>query len=99
MGNTSAGAVAALEDCLFLGELSLDGSVRHIRGVLPMVALACDLGLRAIFVPAADAPEAALLGKEMTIYPVCHLAELVAHLRGDQLITPFIRESPREVSY
>ena len=90
-GNTSAGAVPGLENSLFLGELSLDGSVRHIRGVLPMVALASDLGLQAIFVPAADAPEAALLGKEITIYPVCHLAELVAHLRGDQLITPYIR--------
>ena len=89
VGDTSAGPVATLEDCLFLGELSLDGSVRHIRGVLPMVALACDLGLRAIYVPAADAPEAALLGKEMTIYPVRHLAELAAHLRGDQLIAPF----------
>jgi magnesium chelatase family protein len=88
-----AWAVPALEDCLFLGELSLDGSVRHIRGVLPMVALAYDLGLRAVFVPAADAPEAALVGKEMAIYPVCHLTELSAHLRGDQLITPYVPAS------
>jgi predicted ATPase with chaperone activity len=42
-GNTSAGVVPALADSLFLGELSLDGSVRHIRGVLKLARTIADL--------------------------------------------------------
>src|SRR4029434_9960770 len=46
------------EGTLVMGELSLDGSVRHVRGVLPMTTLAREKGLRRVFVPAADAPPA-----------------------------------------
>src|SRR5437868_5682827 len=45
----------ALEGALVLGELALDGSVRHVRGVLPMAAMARDKGYKRIFVPAVDA--------------------------------------------
>src|SRR5438874_9310685 len=45
---------------IFLGELSLDGQVRHVAGALPMVAAARAAGLKQAFVPAADAGEAAL---------------------------------------
>lgn len=51
----------ALEGALVLGELSLDGSVRHVRGVLPMAALAREEGFERLFVPAEDAGEAALI--------------------------------------
>src|SRR5437762_8626817 len=44
-----------IEQCLFLGELSLDGTVRHTNGILPMVALASDKHVKPVFVPAADA--------------------------------------------
>src|SRR5258705_5668907 len=50
----------AFEGTLVMGELSLDGSVRHVRGVLPMTALAREKGYQRVFVPAFDAPEAAL---------------------------------------
>src|SRR3984893_5436055 len=46
---------------LFLGELSLDGALRHTNGILPMVALASEKQVKTIFVPAADAMEAALV--------------------------------------
>src|ERR671933_2614973 len=46
---------------MFVGELSLDGHVRHTQGILPMVATARAAGLRQVFVPAEDAAEAALL--------------------------------------
>jgi magnesium chelatase family protein len=49
------------EGCLFLGELGLDGALRHTNGILPMVALARDRGIRTVFVPAIDAQEAALV--------------------------------------
>lgn len=44
----------ALDQALVIGELSLDGSVRHVRGVLPMAALAREQGFRGIFVPEAE---------------------------------------------
>ena len=48
------------EDCAFLGEVALDGTVRSVSGVLPMVLAAKQEGIRTIFVPAANAPEATL---------------------------------------
>ena len=47
-----------VKDALIVGELSLDGIVRHARGVLPMAAKARTEGYKRIFVPEADAPEA-----------------------------------------
>ena len=75
------------DSALLLGELSLDGSLRHTSGILPMVAVARDEGLRRVFVPSSDANEAALVeGAEIT--PVATLVELVAHLRGESYIEP-----------
>ncbi len=81
-------ATADVSDALFLGELSLDGNVRHTEGILPMVALAREKQVRAVFVPAPDALEAALV-REVMIYPVESLAQLGAHLRGERLIEPY----------
>src|SRR5438105_90302 len=74
-----------IEEYLFLGELSLDGSVRHTNGILPMVALAREKQVKAVFVPAVDAMEASLL-QEVTIYPVETLGQLLAHLNGEKQI-------------
>jgi magnesium chelatase family protein len=73
---------------LFLGELSLDGTLRHTNGILPMVALASEKRVGIVFVPAVDAMEAALMSG-VTIYPVETLAQLVAHLNGEQQIAPY----------
>src|SRR5713101_6992989 len=78
-----------IEEHLFLGELSLDGSVRHTNGILPMVALAREKHIKAVFVPAVDAMEAALV-QGVTIYPVETLGQLVAHLNDDRYIEPYI---------
>src|SRR5215212_1423952 len=59
----------SFEGTLVMGELSLDGSVRHVRGVLPMTALARSQGYRRVFTPAEDAPEAALV-PEVEVIPV-----------------------------
>jgi len=75
------------EGALFVGELSLDGSVRHVPGVLPVVALARQEGLTRVFVPAVDAPEAALV-EGMEIVPVESLARLATHLQGLRPIPP-----------
>jgi magnesium chelatase family protein len=67
---------------MFLGELSLDGQLRHTQGVLPMVATARASGLQRVFVPAMDAAEAALV-EGIAVLPVATLGELIGHLRGD----------------
>ena len=72
---------ADLSESIFLGELSLDGKLRHTHGVLPMVALAKDKGLSVVFVPWDDAREASLID-DIRIFPAESLAQLVAHLQG-----------------
>ena len=67
---------------VFLGELSLDGTLRHTPGVLPMVALAREKGFDTVFLPGVDAPEASLVDG-LEIIPVDSLASLMAHLRGE----------------
>ena len=81
----------SFEGALVMGELSLDGSVRHVRGVLPMTALARAQGYRTVFVPEADAPEAALI-PDVTVIPVTNLAQLVNHLSGAEPIPATIVE-------
>ncbi|CAI7998377.1 Competence protein ComM [Geodia barretti] len=56
-------------DAVFLGELSLDGSLRHTNGILTMASVARDQGFESVFVPAEDAEEASLV-EDITVYPV-----------------------------
>lgn len=76
-------APESVEGGMVLGELSLDGSVRHVRGVLPMAALAREHDFKRLFVPTEDANEAALI-PDLEILPVSSLAELYRHLIGEQ---------------
>jgi len=82
---------ADVSHMLFLGELSLDGSVRHTHGILPMVAIAKEKGLSTVFVPAADAGEASLVEGVKTI-AVNSLAELASHLSGEATIPDYHAE-------
>jgi len=77
-----------LEGALVVGELSLDGSVRHVRGVLPMAALARQEGISRLMVPAVNAAEAALM-PDVEVIPVESLTDLVNHLSGVVPIRPF----------
>ena len=80
-----------LENALFLGELSLDGTVRHTNGILPMVALAREKQVKAVFVPAVDAIEATLI-EGVTVYPVETLGQLIAHLNSIKQLEPYTRD-------
>ncbi|MEE9583718.1 MAG: magnesium chelatase domain-containing protein, partial [Dehalococcoidales bacterium] len=73
---------ADVSSTLFLGELSLDGSLRHTNGILPMVALAHQEGLASIVVPDADAREASLV-EGARVIPFTSLAQLVGYLSGE----------------
>ena len=76
-----------LDDALVIGEMSLEGTVRHARGILPMAASARQNGFKRIFVPAVDAPEAALI-PDIEVYPVLSLRELYQHVIKQQAIQP-----------
>ena len=77
-----------LDNTMFIGELSLDGSIRHVKGVLPMVYTAMQQGFDSVFVPEADAPEAALI-QDIRIVPVQSIGQLVEHLYQLNPIEPF----------
>jgi magnesium chelatase family protein len=87
----------ALEGSLVIGELSLDGSVRHVRGVLPMAAVAREQGFKRVFVPEVDAAEAALI-PDLEVIPAASLSELYAHLNGTQRVQSFPPTNAEDIS-
>ena len=87
---------AACDEALVVGELSLDGSVRHSRGVLPMTVVARQQGFKRIFVPQCDANEAALI-PDLEVIPVSTLSELYSHLSGKHPISPQPPVKPEEL--
>ncbi len=83
----SGQVVADLSDCVVVGELSLDGNVRPIHGVLPVVALAQRMGKHRAFVPEANAREGALVSG-IEVIGVESLAAIASHLLGATPIPP-----------
>jgi magnesium chelatase family protein len=79
-------------DGLCLGELSLDGTIRPIRGVMPRVLRARDVGVERAYLPAQNAPEAAALGFEAI--PLLTLRAAVDHLDGKARLAPAPMPSP-----
>lgn len=77
---------------LFWGELSLNGLLRGVNGVLPSVLAAREAGFEEVIVPAANAGEASLVDG-VKVYPAASLAQVVAFLRGEINIEP---HSPAE---
>lgn len=78
---------AALEAAAFFGEMSLDGTVRGVRGALPMAISARSQGIQRLFVPEENIRELRCVAG-IRIYPVHHLKELVVELSGDSVIPP-----------
>jgi magnesium chelatase family protein len=74
---------ADLDGAIITGELSLDGGVRHVSGVLPIAVMARDQGLQTLYVPADDAAETGLIDG-VDVYPVPSLLALVDHLTGHE---------------
>lgn len=70
------------KDYAFIGELSLDGSLRPITGVLPLVSGLQELGVKNIIVPLENAKEAALI-ENINVYGAKHLTEVVNHFTDD----------------
>lgn len=74
---------AFLEETLFMGELSLDGTIKPIKGALAIAYDAARLGKKRVIVPQANAQEAALI-KEIEVFGVANLVELIAFLRNEK---------------
>ena len=88
------------DDAVFLGELSLSGELRPIRGLLPMADKARAEGFRRLYVPAANAGEGAVIDG-LEVYGIRNVTQLIEHLRGMLELAPalpqFQQEAPLEL--
>ncbi len=74
-------SVAKVKDIVFIGELSLDGGVKHVNGVLPVLISARQAGFKKFIIPADNAKEASFI-EGIEIYPVENLKQVFDHLNG-----------------
>jgi magnesium chelatase family protein len=81
-----------IEGKIFVGELSLDGGVRKVGGVLSMVMEAKREGFKEIYIPLENIAEGKLV-KDIEVYPVTSLKQLVLHLNGVERIEPLPKEN------
>lgn len=79
------------EDIGFIGELSLDGKVRGVKGALPLAIRMREEGIKKVILPAENAPEVSLLN-DVEIYPVTSLAECIELLNGSFRKEPYKRK-------
>lgn len=75
------------EDMAFIGEVSLNGEIRPVNGVLPMAIFAQQNGIKKLFVPAENASEASVADR-LCVYPCRSISQLVSHLSGNGSIVP-----------
>ncbi|MCQ2408588.1 MAG: YifB family Mg chelatase-like AAA ATPase [Oscillospiraceae bacterium] len=94
------GRVNVPEDAALIGEVSLNGDIRPVNGVLPMTITAKQQGIKTVYVPLANAKEAAVI-EGVTVYGVSDAKSLLAHLEGDELLKPMphigLEEAPAEM--
>lgn len=99
LASTDQIAARTLEGSMFIGELSLDGTVRHVNSVMSMVYTAQRDGFQTVYVPEEDAPQAALVGG-VAVIPVRSLGQLVEHAYGLNPIPVFVPNSdPQDNSH
>jgi len=67
----------------FIGELGLDGTIRPVRGVLPIVLAAAKHGIKELYVPNGNKEEASAVADRLTVYPVSSLSDVVNHLTAE----------------
>lgn len=82
-------------DCAFLGEVSLDGQVRSINGVIAMVIAAKQNGVKDVFIPFDNASEGAAV-EGINVYGIKNIKELIDHLTGFTKLSPATPIPPQE---
>lgn len=88
-------ATASVADCMITGELSLDGSILPVKGVLPMAIKAREMGFKRMIVPEANATEAAVVNN-IEVFGMTNLAQTVAFLNGAQDVQPTVVNTREE---
>lgn len=83
-----------ISDSLFVGELALDGRLRHTNGILPIVHFAKNSGIKKVFIPKLNLDEASIIAN-IEIYPIENLSELLYFLKSEAQIEPIISSGPK----
>ena len=86
-----------IDDCAFIGELSLDGLIRHVNGALPMVIRAKKEGIKRVFVPKSNALESSVV-EGIDVYAVETVKEMVDFLTGAITLSPVTFDKAREIA-
>ena len=87
-----------MKDCAFIGEVSLNGDIRGIAGVLPMVLCAKREGFERVFVPAENAYEASVVAG-IKVYGASNVKQVIRHLRDEEKIEPQEEYVPKAAEY
>lgn len=80
--------VTCFEDYLFVGELTLHGQVRPVRGALSIGLMAQQLGFKGLFLPEENAQEACSAVHTLDVFGVSHLSQVVEHLKESTQLSP-----------
>lgn len=86
-----------LESVCITGELSLDGSVRQVKGILPMLIAARDSGVKRFLIPEQNCAEAAICANDIDVIPVKSLPEAVEYLLGVKNIEPLLTATSTDI--
>ena len=86
-----------IQDSLFIGELALDGRLRHTNGILPMVIFAKQQGIKNLYIPKVNIKEANLV-KGLKIFPIENFNQLIRHLTKEEEIIPFYSKGIKDFS-
>lgn len=84
-----------IQNMVILGELSLDGGVQSVRGMLPMIIGAQQSGVKSVMIPYDNAKEVITV-ESMTVYPAKSLREVIAHLLNEKPIMPHNQKTYQE---
>jgi magnesium chelatase family protein len=87
LGSTGQVMAEEMSDYMMMGELSLDGGIRPVKGVLPMAIEARNKGFKGLFVPAENAREAAIVN-DLKVFGVSSLNEVVDYFEGTSSLNP-----------
>ena len=87
--------VENIERYMFVGELSLDGSIQPVKGMLPIAIKAREMGYEGLFVPEDNVREAAVVNK-LKVYGIKHIQDVIEFLSGTTLLEPTIINTREE---
>lgn len=87
-----------LKDYVMMGELSLDGTIRPIKGALPIAIQARKEGFKGLIVPKENAREAAMVNK-LEVYGASHIREVIEFMEDESSLEPVIVNTREEFAY